>query len=335
MMKYLLAFVLVGLAFGLQEPDRLVNNEYFVKYLNSLNLPCTAKAHKKFDGLRLSDIEKRQGVMIEQERVFRAALPKAPTPSTPKDIPTSFDARDKWPQCKNVIGNIRDQSACGSCWAVSSASVMSDRLCIGTNGKSQVSISAGDVMSCCEDCGYGCEGGWPARAFDYFVNTGVVTGGEWHGSGCQPYPLEPCGHHEDHNYPDCQGMYQTPQCQQSCQAGYNVTFPNDKHKGSSAYTIDRDVAKIQQEIMDNGPVDATYQVFSDFYNYQSGVYRHVSGGSVGWHAVRIIGWGEQNGTPYWVVANSWHQDWGMNGYFWIIRGQDECSIESGITAAKA
>lgn len=87
--------------------------------------------------------------------------------------------------------------------------------------------------------------------------------------------------------------------------------------------------------MDNGPVDATYQVFSDFYNYQSGVYKHVSGGSVGWHAVRIIGWGEQNGTPYWVVANSWHQDWGMNGYFWIIRGQDECSIESGISAAKA
>jgi len=334
-MKFLVAFALLGLALGLQETDRQVNNEFFVKFLNSLNIPWKAKAHSQFDGLKLSQIEKRQGVLIEQERIYRAALPKAPKTLSPKDIPASFDARDKWPQCKNVIGNIRDQSACGSCWAVSSAGVMSDRLCIATNGQSQVSLSAGDVMSCCSDCGYGCEGGWPARAFDYFMNPGVVTGGEWNGTGCQPYPLEPCGHHVEHNYPDCQGMYQTPACKKTCQPSYHTLFGKDERKGSSSYTISSSVTDIQTEIMTNGPVDATYQVFSDFYNYESGVYQHISGESVGWHAVRIIGWGEDNGTPYWVVANSWHNDWGMNGYFWILRGQDECSIESGITTAKA
>ena len=31
-------------------------------------------------------------------------------------IPESFDARDQWPQCKDVIDNIRDQGNCGSCW---------------------------------------------------------------------------------------------------------------------------------------------------------------------------------------------------------------------------
>ena len=31
----------------------------------------------------------------------------------------------------------------------------------------------------------------------------------------------------------------------------------------------------------------------------SGVYKHVSGGPLGGHAIRILGWGTENGTPYW------------------------------------
>jgi cathepsin B len=31
------------------------------------------------------------------------------------DLPTSFDAREKWPECP-TIRDIRDQGACGSCW---------------------------------------------------------------------------------------------------------------------------------------------------------------------------------------------------------------------------
>jgi len=31
------------------------------------------------------------------------------------------------------------------------------------------------------------------------------------------------------------------------------------------------------------------------------------------HAVKIIGWGVEKGTPYWLVANSWNTDWGDNG----------------------
>lgn len=32
-----------------------------------------------------------------------------------KDIPESFDARTKWPNCES-LKRIRDQGACGSCW---------------------------------------------------------------------------------------------------------------------------------------------------------------------------------------------------------------------------
>ncbi len=47
--------------------------------------------------------------------------------------------------------------------------------------------------------------------------------------------------------------------------------------------------------------------------YLPGVYQHVSGGELGGHAIKIIGWGADDSTPYWLVANSWNSDWGDNG----------------------
>lgn len=44
-----------------------------------------------------------------------------------------------------------------------------------------------------------------------------------------------------------------------------------------------------------------------------GVYQHISGENLGGHAIRILGWGVENGTPYWLIANSWNADWGDNG----------------------
>lgn len=44
-----------------------------------------------------------------------------------------------------------------------------------------------------------------------------------------------------------------------------------------------------------------------------GVYKHVAGSALGGHAVKMMGWGVDNGTPYWLVANSWNPDWGDKG----------------------
>lgn len=44
-----------------------------------------------------------------------------------------------------------------------------------------------------------------------------------------------------------------------------------------------------------------------------GVYQHTGGKLLGGHAIRILGWGTEEGTPYWLVANSWNTDWGDKG----------------------
>lgn len=43
------------------------------------------------------------------------------------------------------------------------------------------------------------------------------------------------------------------------------------------------------------------------------MYQHISGSALGGHAIKILGWGEENGVPYWLAANSWNTDWGDNG----------------------
>lgn len=70
------------------------------------------------------------------------------------DLPDTFDAREQWPNCPS-IGEIRDQSNCGSCWAVAAVEAMSDRTCIASNGKETVDISGTDLLACCKTCGQG------------------------------------------------------------------------------------------------------------------------------------------------------------------------------------
>lgn len=74
------------------------------------------------------------------------------------------------------------------------------------------------------------------------------------------------------------------------------------------------------------------KIFTRCVSVHIGVYHHTSGGLIGGHAVKILGWGVENDTPYWLVANSWNPDWGQNGFFKILRGKNECGIERAITA---
>jgi len=210
---------------------------------------------------------------------------------------------------------------------------MTDRICIQSNGQSQVHLSAQDMNSCCDFCGMGCDGGDPSSAWAYWVANGVVDGGNYGASGtCAPYSLAPCEHHiNGTHYPPCPSdEYPTPACPSTCQNGKN--FGQSKHYGSNSYNIDSNPADIQQEIMTNGPVEVAFTVYSDFLTYKTGVYQYTTGDELGGHAVKMLGWGTWTDgvTPYWIIANSWNSDWGNQGYFLILRGQDECGIEDDV-----
>ena len=75
--------------------------------------------------------------------------------------------------------------------------------------------------------------------------------------------------------------------------------------------------------------------YSDFPAYKSGVYqRSESAHYLGGHAIKMIGWGTEAGTPYWLIVNSWTDHWGDQGLFKILRGQNECGIESNCVAGR-
>jgi cathepsin B len=257
----------------------------------------------------------------------------------PAAIPATFDSRQQWPMCPS-INEIRDQSDCGSCWAFGAVEAGTDRICIETKGAKQPHLAATDLLSCCDGCGSGCDGGYPSAAWDWFTQTGVVTGGNYNNfQWCVEYPLPICDHHVNGTYQNCANLnggqeYNTPNCPTACDSNstYKTPYQSDKHIFATAYGVASDVQQIQTEIMTNGPVEAAFTVYADFVSYKSGVYYHVTGDELGGHAIKILGWGTEGGIPYWLVANSWNVQWGAQGYFKIRRGTDECGIEDGVVA---
>jgi len=221
-------------------------------------------------------------------------------------LPTSFDWRDKSPNC---VHPIRDQGQCGSCWAHAASEVLSDKFCIFTNGTTNVVLAPQDLVSC-DWLDHGCNGGILTMSWTYLWSKGIVT------EECYPYTSG------DGSVDLCSPVLSSQSCKDT-KVEYKKYFAKNFYWLSS-------IDEIKQSLYTSGPVESGFSVYDDFMNYKSGVYKKTSGASLlGGHAVKIIGWGTENGDDYWLVANSWNTSWGENGYFRIAHG--ECGIENCIS----
>ena len=248
-------------------------------------------------------------------------------------LPEEYDPRIVYPKCAS-LKEIRDQANCGSCWAFGAVEAMSDRICIASNQSDQRRVSAQNLLSCCSSCGFGCDGGYPAYAWRFWKETGIPTGGLYGDKNtCQPYFLPPCDHHIDGSYGECPETVEAPACVKDCNDGNCADFSSDLIKGKNFYSVSGE-NNIMQEIYENGPVEASFTVYEDFVTYSSGVYQHVTGSALGGHAIKILGWGVENGVKYWLCANSWNTEWGDGGFFKIKKGSNECGIESSVNAGE-
>jgi len=165
------------------------------------------------------------------------------------DIPEQFDARQNWTECSDVIGTITNQDICGSCWAMASSSVLSDRVCIATGVKQRLSPQ---YMVYCGTQTRGCHGGDTVLAWQQLIDQGTVP------DSCVPFTAR------------------DGTCPTKCYDGSNIT-EDIKVRAKDfvvpwGNTSESRVQAIQSEIMTNGPVEAIYFIFDDFLYYKSGVY---------------------------------------------------------------
>ncbi|XP_060846919.1 cathepsin B-like cysteine proteinase 3 [Rhopalosiphum padi] len=330
MAKFIILISVVLLSVYLTEQAHFLSKEY-VDTINEVAI--TWKAKQNFPEY----MTKEQIVRLLGSKSVKGAL-KSPIKeydskyTNDVEVPDFFDARIEWKYCK-TIGEVRNQGNCGSCWAHGTTGAFADRLCVATNGDFNELISAEELTFCCHTCGFGCNGGNPIRAWLYFKRHGVVTGGNYNTTdGCQPYKVPPCIRDEEgHNSCSGQRTERNHRCSKSCYGNTTSDYKNGHYKTKDAYYLSNNTMQIDTMIY--GPIESSFDVYDDFVNYESGVYQKTDNASyLGGHAVKMIGWGEENGTPYWLMVNSWGEQWGDKGLFKIRRGTNECGIEDSSTA---
>jgi len=85
---------------------------------------------------------------------------------------------------------------------------------------------------------------------------------------------------------------------------------------------------MMQHIYQEGPIACGIADPVSFKEYDGGIYEDKDNHTSVSHVISIVGYGVENGTKYWFGRNSWGEHWGEEGFFKIVRGIDNLSIES-------
>jgi C1A family cysteine protease len=214
-----------------------------------------------------------------------------------KPVNSSVDWRNQ-----SLVTPVKDQGACGSCWAFATTGVLEGQLSKANGGGNPVPLSEQQLVDCVNKSS-GCEGGLMHHAYDYiYHNKGLGT------AACYPYASPP-GQSACRATPSCVGATVGPT--------WSVL-----HSGSES--------ALQDAVAAVGPVAVAIDVTADFFAYRSGVfYDPTCSADRLRHAVLVVGYGTNatTGQDYWIVKNSWGTSWGANGYVHMARNKNNhCGI---------
>ena len=257
------------------------------------NFPWKQGANKFFEGTTLAEAKK----IVTSSFSSHSNLPRCNTDET-IIAPENFDARSQWADCVSPVAN--QQKTCGSSYAIGLAQTFAERACIASTKPKLVTLSAQDLLSC-DYTNQGCKGGYLNLGLEHLKTKGIVE------ESCFPYEADS----------------DTVKCEKKCKDGAKHRIEN------SCLLIGEE--DIKRDVFRNGPVVTVTHIHVDFLTYKSGIYR--KGDEVprfsGFQTVKIVGWGTETGEGesnkgerYWIVQNTWGDDWGENGYAKIAMGQE-------------
>jgi len=300
----------------ISDSDVYVPEDELVEFVNAEGKTTwTAGHYKEFIGRPMAEIQQNMGTVLKHYKLKPSDRAEQRQWANDElidvgDLPKSWDWRNA--AGKNYVGKVRNQGPCGSCYSVAVSEMITARMRILQKKPDAPSTTPDRVLKCAQYA-QGCNGGFPYLAAKYLQDYGSVT------EETQPYtPTDGA----------------CPTVPKSKVASRNVDY---KYIGGY-YGACSEKAMLR-ELYDHGPFVAGFEVGMGFNTYQSGVFQateelpeknHFERVN---HAVLIVGYGEDKGTPYWTVKNSWGDFWGEQGYFRIKRGDDNLNIEHMTVAA--
>jgi len=218
-------------------------------------------------------------------------------PTLPRKLNKQADKSIDWRDTEGVVGPIKNQASCGSCWAFSASQAMEAAYFLKYG--ETVLISESQAVDC-DWFSHGCNGGLQENAFIHWMRTGPIL--EEH------YKYEP----------------RDRTCQEK--AGDEGTIPADLPELPIAYRVDVG-DDLLYEALEIAPVAISIRAENDdFRKYTGGIIDGDGCGTYIDHAVLLVGYNAEQ--DYWIVKNSWGANWGEDGYVRIKRrgGKGICGI---------